>query len=55
MFGKVRLLRYPVKIELMTKRSVLNSLTYCATLLEDKFGKDSFYDILVDFVVCFDK
>lgn len=45
MFGKVRLLKYPAKIDQY----------YCATQLEDKFGKDSFYEIIFDFVVCSDK
>lgn len=39
----------------MTKKFVLNHLTYCATMLGDNFGKETVYKIKLDFIVYFDR
>lgn len=34
----------------MTNKFVLNHLTYCATMLDDNFGKETIYKIKLDFI-----
>lgn len=39
-FGKLKILKSPEGLELMTYRLVAKPLIHCATLLGDKFGKE---------------
>lgn len=39
-FGKLKILKSPVELKLMTYRLVAKPLIHCATLLGDKFGKE---------------
>lgn len=39
-FGKLKILKSPAGLELMTYRLVAKPLIHCATLLGDKFGKE---------------
>lgn len=58
--GKVKILKSPSRLELMTYIFGVNPLTHCATLLiGDNFGKKTIYKITLDivygfFMKCFD-
>lgn len=39
----------------MTYRFVGNSLTHCTTLLGNNFGKGKDYEIIIDFIVDFNR
>lgn len=40
-FGKVKFLKSLVEFKLMTHRFVVNTLTHCATLISDNYGKET--------------
>lgn len=57
-YGKGKILKIPSRFELMhvTHWSVVNPLTHCARLFEDKFGKETVYwTVLYSIIVYFDK
>lgn len=46
--GKLNTLKSPARFKLIAYRSVVNFLTHFATLLDDNFGKETIYKILLD-------
>lgn len=51
-FRKLKLIKAPAVIELMTYRFVVNAITNCAKLLSNNFGKGNIHKInILDFIV----
>lgn len=51
----VKIIKAPVGFKLMTYRCVDKTLTQCAMLLGNKFGKEKYYRIILDLIVYLDR
>lgn len=54
-FGKVNILKSLAGFELMTCRFVVNSPNHCTTPLDNNFGREAIYKIILGCIVSFDK
>lgn len=57
-FGKVKKIQIPDEIrthDLQIRSKPFKPLCYVYMLLDDKFGKETIYEITLDFIVTFDK
>lgn len=51
MFGEIKIIKAPARIELMTYRLVDNALFHCTMLLGNIFGKENIYKTILDVIV----